>query len=564
MRITVESPFWLGYIRRVGRAYRQHSVRAIAAQQFGLQVAIYSRVSTEEQARDGYSIDEQLRDCRAYAERQGWQVHDCYVDDGYSGTNGDRPAFQRLLADAEDGRFHGVVTHKIDRAYRNAQGMLRAFSDWQKQNIFFASVKEQIDFTTPWGKLILGVLSLLAEVFVDNLREETKKGKRGRFHEGLHNGTIPWGYCNGRCSACGDANGPSYCPCVGLPDRHHDRHVVPHPVDSVAFRYAQRLYCSGAYTDLEIADALNAYQVDSPDHGRLQVRSRGKPGQKPGPFTKEFVRDLLQSPFYVGMVPYYGSNFNGEVVVKYTRPTDINGGRHIALISEVEFEQALQVRAARGRAPQGRGRKEEDGRGKTAPRRAARVYLLQGLLDCGCCGAPMHSQGGGHNRRRHICWTRLQRHSGCSQPSVSADALEDELAQRLRQLRLPPDWQESVVGHILAEGGLEAVAAQRRALQEHFDYVKDLYRKHQLGRQQYRQEWLAYQRGMAALDVDRRAGVDLNQARALLADFGRLWVLLRPLERKTIVQTLLDSAVVDGGHIVDWRWYPVFQVLFGS
>ncbi len=275
------TPYWASYLDAVNRTYKQYEAATVTSGD-GVRVAIYTRVSTTEQAEEGYSLREQERECRAFAERHGWRVYQVYEDDGFSGTRDDRPAFQRMLRDGEDGKFQGVVIHKLDRAYRSAQGMLATFSDWQSQGIFLASVSENLDFTTIWGKLILVVLSMLAEIFVTNLRQETKKGLRGKFAEGIHNGWLPWGYCRGRCATCADANGPGYCPRVGLPDLTTGRELVAHPIDSQAFRYAHQSYCTGRYSDRDIADVLNCYQVETADGVRVQVRSRGSPANSRG------------------------------------------------------------------------------------------------------------------------------------------------------------------------------------------------------------------------------------------------------------------------------------------
>ncbi len=556
------TPFWVSYLDAVDRTYKQYEA-ATATAGDGVRVAIYIRVSTTEQAEEGYSLREQERECRLFAERHGWQVYQVYEDDGYSGTRDDRPAFQRMLRDGEAGKFQGVVIHKLDRAYRSAQGMLATFSDWQSQGVFLASVSENLDFTTIWGKLILVVLSMLAEIFVTNLREETKKGLRGRFAEGVHNGWLPWGYCRGRCATCTDANGPGYCPRVGLPDLTTGRELVAHPLDSRAFRYAQQLYCSGRYSDRDIADALNRYQVETADGLRVQVRSRGQPGQQPGPFTKEFCRDALKNPIYCGVVTYKGSKFDGKKVIRHRRPQAINPeAQHPALITEGEFAQAQQVRQARSQAPQGRGRTDASQRGKGAPRRAARVYVLGGRLDCASCGAPLHAQGGSDNQRRHVCSTRLGRSGACAQRSVKADILEVELAVQMGRLRLLPEQGEAVIGYLLAAGGLGALVAQREALQAHFTGIQARYERGELGREIYLRERRSYERGLAALALDERSDVDLAQARALLADFAALWGLLTPLEQKQIATVLLRVATVDAGQIVAWHWYPGCEALF--
>lgn len=183
-----------------------------------LRIALYARVSTDEQARS-YSIQEQIVAGQAYAEQNGWAVVEAYVDSGYSGTNAKRPTFQRLLHDARQGRFDAVVVHKLDRFYRNAQAMLRVYAELERHGILFTSLTERIDFSLPEGKLMLAVLSTLAEIYITNLRRETRKGKLGRARDGLWNGSIPFGYCRGNCSACTDNNGPDYCPEYGEPNR---------------------------------------------------------------------------------------------------------------------------------------------------------------------------------------------------------------------------------------------------------------------------------------------------------------------------------------------------------
>ena len=172
--ITLDDPFWLDYLHRQNAGF-ERLIQPDGDGQKEISVAIYLRVSTDEQAREGYSLPEQQRLCEEFAARHGWPVYQVYIDDGYSGTNDKRPAFQRLQREAQAGHFQGILAHKVDRVFRNAHGMLSTFRKWRQQEIFFASVQEQIDFTTPWGKLILGVLSLMAEIFIDNLREETKK-----------------------------------------------------------------------------------------------------------------------------------------------------------------------------------------------------------------------------------------------------------------------------------------------------------------------------------------------------------------------------------------------------
>jgi hypothetical protein len=271
----------------------------------------------------------------------------------------------------------------------------------------------------------------------------------------------------------------------------------------------------------------------------------------------------LKNPIYCGVVTYKGSKFDGKKVIRHRRPRAINPeAQHPALITETEFAQAQQIRQARSQAPQGRGRTDASQRGKSAPRRAARVYVLGGRLDCATCGAPLHAQGGSDNERRHVCSTRLARTGACAQRSVKADSLEAELTAQMGRLHLSAEQSEAVIGYLLAAGGLAAIVAQQEALQAHFTGIRARYERGELGREIYLRERRNYERGLAALALDERSDVNLAQARTLLADFEALWGLLTPLERKQIATVLLRVATVDTSHIVAWHWYPGCEVLF--
>ncbi len=555
------SPVWRRYMKRV-----KQQVRTLTGnrKQEGrpLRTALYARVSIEEQ-REGYSIQEQLLAARRLAEQKGWTVVGEYVDEGYSGTNDRRPAFRHLLSVARRHRFDVAIVHKIDRFYRNAQGLLKTHSQLTKKEILFLSICENIDFTTPWGKVILAVLGILAEIFIDNLRQETRKGKLGRARQGLPNGSIPFGYCNGRCSSCSDPNGPGYCPEYGQPDRYRGKSVVPHPIESVAVKLAFQWYATGEYSDGDIAELLNNHLHRLPDGRTIHFRSKGrnygdaeKKKQKhyrpPGPFTKDSVRDILNRPFYGGVVPYYGSRFDGEKVVKNPLPTELfENAQHAPIIPPTLFERCQIVRQAKGRRPRG-GQK----------RRPSRVYLLSGLLDCARSGGAMVAQTAGRNKvPRYVCSDRLQHRRPCDQPAVNAETAESQVVERLLRLRIPLEWHDDILACILDDGGEEALRWQRRLLDEHFAEVEAQYEAGELSRQAFVRERQAYYRRLKQLIPDQHPQVDIAQARRLLNDFPAIWNLATPLERKQLLQLMLHGTKVDGQRIVSTCWNPPFDRL---
>ena len=122
----------------------------------------YRRVSMREQV-DGHSLDAQAVNIQTYAQQQGWEVVEIYTDAGLSAKkDSHRPALERLMTDAQAGRFEVIVVDKIDRFYRHLHGLLTALDQLNQAHVGFASVQERLDFTSPWGKLTLTVLGMLA------------------------------------------------------------------------------------------------------------------------------------------------------------------------------------------------------------------------------------------------------------------------------------------------------------------------------------------------------------------------------------------------------------------
>src|ERR1700676_5074400 len=126
-----------------------------------MRVAIYARVST---ANNGQDPTVQTRELREYAERRGWTVASEYVDIGISGTKETRPQLDRLMADGHRRRFDAVVVWKFDRFARSVSHLLRALETFKAQGIEFVSLSEQIELSTPMGKMVFTVLGAVAEL----------------------------------------------------------------------------------------------------------------------------------------------------------------------------------------------------------------------------------------------------------------------------------------------------------------------------------------------------------------------------------------------------------------
>lgn len=161
-------------------------------------IAIYIRVSTDEQASDGYSLAEQERQCRTYCAMRGWTDVQVYADEGISAFKdavSARPALARMLADVRAKKLRGVVVHKLDRFFRRAKLLIATVEELlDVLHVSFVSVSEQIDFATPAGRVMLANLGAFAEYYSRNLSLETKKGLAGKARAGDWVGPVPFGY----------------------------------------------------------------------------------------------------------------------------------------------------------------------------------------------------------------------------------------------------------------------------------------------------------------------------------------------------------------------------------
>jgi site-specific DNA recombinase len=156
--------------------------------------AIYTRVSTEEQAREGYSLPAQEERLRSHAKSQGWAVYKLYMDDGYSAGTRDRPALKRLLFEASLKRFDVVLAYKIDRLSRSLKDLIDIVAELNQFDIGFKSCTELIDTTRPEGRLMFHQFGSFAQYERELIGQRTRFGMMKRLKLGLWNGIPPYGY----------------------------------------------------------------------------------------------------------------------------------------------------------------------------------------------------------------------------------------------------------------------------------------------------------------------------------------------------------------------------------
>ena len=297
-------------------------------------VCLYIRVSTEEQAEEGWSVDAQERVLRDFCKSKGWKIVEVYKDEGKTGTNTNRPGFKRMLHDARENRFDVIVVHKLDRFSRNLIDVLMTLDDLHKIDVSFVSATEaMLDFTTQIGRFILTILAFFAEWYVNNLSIEVAKGKRERFQQGLYNGDLRFAYSKAK---------------DGRPVPNDDRQYV-----------AMAWQLTTSMSDQLVASRLNA--AGSRTYRMITGRKKAGPDtplEQRRPWTKDSITMLFSyeaAQFYLGNTVYLGEEerkASRKALAKGDRHApkyQVRVGTHEAIIDEEIYKAAMAARAKRTR-----------------------------------------------------------------------------------------------------------------------------------------------------------------------------------------------------------------------
>jgi DNA invertase Pin-like site-specific DNA recombinase len=156
-------------------------------------VAVYTRVSTEDQAREGFSLAAQAKRLRSFANAQGWITPGEYVEDGYSGRNANRPAYQRMMAERET--WDAILVLKMDRIHRNSRNFMGMMDDLRRWGKDFVSATESLDTATATGRFVADMLQRIAQLESEQTGERVHMGMKQAAEQGQFLGmSNPFGF----------------------------------------------------------------------------------------------------------------------------------------------------------------------------------------------------------------------------------------------------------------------------------------------------------------------------------------------------------------------------------
>jgi len=356
--------------------------------------AIYTRKSTEEGLdQDFNSLDAQREAAEAYVRSQadaGWTcLPTRYDDGGYTGSNLDRPALHRLLADIRAGEIDCVVTHRVDRLSRSLLDFAKLMEAFEQYHVAFVSVTQHFNSATSMGRLVLNVLLSFAQFERELIAERTRDKMAAARRKGKWSGGVP---------------------ILGYDVDARTKKLVVNEAEAARVRAIFALY-------LEYRSLLPVVE-DLGWRGWCTKQTVTRDGQIRGgrPFTKNSLYQLLTNVTYLGQVRY---------------KHEVHPGEQSAIVELATWQQVQALLA-------------ENGQARAETLRTRSRALLQGLLHCKPCDCAMTPAQvtRGHRRYRYYTCSAAQRNGWhtCATKSVPALALERFVLEQMAAHVGPIAW----------------------------------------------------------------------------------------------------------------------------
>ena len=478
-------------------------------------VAIYIRVSTQEQAIHGYSIGEQRERLIAFCKAHDWLVGEVFTDSGYSGANLDRPGMQRLIEQIKE--FDLVLVYKLDRLSRSQRDTLHLIEDiFLPAGVDFVSISESFDTSTPFGRAMVGILSVFAQLERETIKERSHMGMIARAKKGLWHGSgkppVGYDYVNGN--------------------------LIINEYEAEQIREIFRLYLDGK-SPIKIADYL---------------REKGYTTKYSNPWAEKHqgvgVFRVLTNDIYIG------TNRYGDITVENALP---------AIIDRETFEKAQQIKKKRGEIY------------NTSSGYQSK-YLLTGMTFCARCGSRYFANHKGvQGYTYYACYSRSAKKSPCAKAKNCdnkiwrVDVLEEIVTKEIRSLLFDTKYRDKLLKNNIAEKNKKADNSEAASIKRK---IADLDRKISRTMELYENDSIPADILSARIDVFYREKTALTNKldklvtptpkkdynaegiASLLSQFSLVWDSAEMDEKRQILFSLVNRILIDGDEVkIEWAFW---------
>lgn len=476
-------------------------------------VGIYVRVSTQGQVDEGYSVDEQTEKLKKYCDVKDWEVYQVYTDGGFSGSNIERPAMELMIDDIKAKKINTVLVYKLDRLSRSQKDTLYLIEDvFNANDVSFISLNENFDTSTAFGKAMIGILSVFAQLEREQITMRMQMGRVGRAKAGLYNGggQRPFGY-----------------------EYKHDQLIV-NPITAPIVQEIFKDYLDGM--------SLSALTQKYNKNGHI---GRGKSG-----WSYHSMGYLLRNRSYLGEVSWKHKWYPG---------------RHDPLISREDFDEVQR---------QLKIRREATAKYTNNPRPFRSKYMLSGLLRCGRCGGRMEiavsKRKDGTRTLKYMCHFRKKSNvinerqdmEPCDLPYYSKEVLEKIVIDRILKVAFDPDKIKAILNQKKPiDHNINAIDARLKQITGEMSRLMDLYSKGNLPLDQINQKAESLNNEKNELEKHKQQ-ISKESRPKPNVDFQKMMVKAQTKlressydEQKIIVKQLIKKITVNGEQMtIEWRF----------
>lgn len=474
--------------------------------------AIYVRVSTEEQATEGFSIQAQLSELERYALQNNLDIVERYIDEGFSGkTIEGRPQMRRLLKEVKQRQFQSVLIYRTDRLSRRTKDSLEIIEIFQKNNIQLLSITENVDLSNPVGIAMFQIMSSINELERNTIITRVKMGMTERAKQGKYNGGIVLGY---------DAVNKE------LIINEDEAHIV-----RTIFNFAEQDMGLKAIT--------------------RRLNEMGYRTKKGNPFSTLSVKNILNNPIYIGKIRFNQLE-NWAEKRRSGKNTDyiLSDGNHDPIISIEQWENVQRIMKKRSYKPV----------------RSHTPFILAGLLRCPECGHGMVAgRSPGSSGRIYRYYNCGQYHNKgktvCSAHGIRADVAEKQVFDELSRIVTNDLLLKKLVQKINTDrmNAEKPLLEEKKRIESKFDKtlkklnnlkekimvdteLLDMFKPNLIALQD-ELKTLQQQREELLFQLDNRESepVDFNSLKKLLSDFYNVLMSVDPNEQKSLLSLIIKD-----------------------
>ncbi|HDR7854653.1 recombinase family protein [Bacillus paranthracis] len=346
-------------------------------------IAIYCRVSTDDQVKEGVSLEEQQERLQAYCKAMNWSEDVVlYIEDGFSGKNIDRPHLKKLIEDVKAKEIKRILVTKLDRMSRKLLDLLTLIDLFQEHDVSFVSISESFDTNTPSGRLTLQVLGAVSEFERERIRERVFENMHHAASKGKWLTQHPYGY------------------------RLENKELVIHEDEAKVVRDIFSWYTQEGHGFYAIAKKLNMLGIPSRQNKQWSIRS---------------IKLLLSNPVYKGTLVWNRKDRSKKKEqLKQKEEWIIKENVVPSIVTEDVWHTAEKRMQQTSLSP----------RSQTSP------HLLGGLLKCGKCGSGMSiGWSGSKNNRYRVYRCSANKNKGtCTSKQYRSEKLEELFKDGLSNL----------------------------------------------------------------------------------------------------------------------------------